>query len=144
MATAGVMPDYTKPHPEHRFRRRLRTFAVVQPIGDAYIPQARQPGELPKGGTQLDGIRIPQRIVDGDFAGWLRAAMKSRRMSARMVGIRTGINHSTITRLLYGYRAPTLAITIRLLRLFGDDVTDQRSTNGGAAGAEAPESISSR
>ena len=32
----------------------------------------------------MDTIRIPQRIVDGDFAGWLRAAMKSRRMSARM------------------------------------------------------------
>jgi transcriptional regulator with XRE-family HTH domain len=69
-------------------------------------------------------IRIPQRIVDGDVAGWLRDAMKARRMSARMVGLRTGMNHSTITRLLHGYRQPTLANTITLLRLFGDDATD--------------------
>ena len=68
-------------------------------------------------------IRIPQRIVDGDFAGWLRAAMEARHMSARMVGLRTGMNHSTITRLLYGYRQPTLANTISLLRLFGDGPT---------------------
>ena len=91
----------------------------------------------------MDSIRIPQRIVDGDFAGWLRAAMKSRHMSARMVGIRTGVNHSTITRLLYGYREPTLATTIALLRFFGDDVTDQTLANGRAAGVEPPESISS-
>ena len=92
----------------------------------------------------MDSIRIPQRIVDGDFAGWLRDAMDSRRISARTVGLRTGMDHSTMTGLLYGHREPTLATTIALLCLFGDDVTDQRLTNGRAAGAEPPESISSR
>lgn len=84
----------------------------------------------------MDSVRIPQRIVDGDFAGWLRDAMQARRMSARMVGLRTGMNHSTITRLLYGYRQPTLSNTIVLLRFFGDAETDQSMTNGRAAGAE--------
>jgi transcriptional regulator with XRE-family HTH domain len=102
-------------------------------------------GAVPEGGHELDSIRIPQRIVDGDFAGWLRDAMNARHMSARMVGLRTGINHSTITRLLYGYREPTLATTIALLRLFGDGETDQPLTNGRAAGTKPPpESISSR
>ena len=83
----------------------------------------------------MESIRIPRRIVDGDFAGWLRDAMNSRRMSARMVGLRTGVNHSTITRLLYGYREPTLATTIALLRLFGEDPTDDSVTNGHVFGA---------
>ena len=89
----------------------------------------------------MDNIRIPQRIVDGDFAGWLRDAMQARRMSARMVGLRTGMNHSTITRLLYGYRQPTLSNTIVLLRFFGDDETDQPLTKGRAAGAETDISL---
>jgi transcriptional regulator with XRE-family HTH domain len=92
----------------------------------------------------LDSIRIPQRIVDGDFAGWLRDAMNSRRMSARMVGLRTGISHSTVTRLLYGYREPTLATTLALLRLFGDDVTDQPLTKGRAGRTEPPPDLSLR
>ena len=68
----------------------------------------------------MNGIEIPARIIDGDFAGWLRDAMTARRMSGRMVALRTGINHSTITRLLYGYREPTLTTLLALLRLFGD------------------------
>jgi transcriptional regulator with XRE-family HTH domain len=81
----------------------------------------------------MNNIRIPQRIVDGDFAGWLREAMKARRMSARMVGLRTGVNHSTITRLLHGYREPTVATLIRLLRLFDDEATDQPLTDRSSA-----------
>ena len=90
----------------------------------------------------MDSIRIPQRIVDGDFAGWLRDAMNARRMSARMVGLRTGMNHSTVTRLLYGYRQPTLTNTILLLRLFGDDTRDQSVTPVRAAGAQEPGDLS--
>lgn len=90
----------------------------------------------------MDGIRIPRRIVDGDFAGWLRDAMTARRMSARMVGLRTGMNHSTVTRLLYGYRQPTLTNTILLLRLFGEDARDQSMTPGRAAGTQEPGDLS--
>jgi transcriptional regulator with XRE-family HTH domain len=68
-----------------------------------------------------NGYRVvPSRVLGGDFAGWLRDAMDARRMSARMVGLRTGINHSTITRLLYGHREPTLTTLLALLRLFED------------------------
>jgi transcriptional regulator with XRE-family HTH domain len=65
----------------------------------------------------MDSIGIPSRILSGDFAGWLRDAMKARRMSARMVGARSGIDHSTITRLLHGQRQPSLATAVALLRL---------------------------
>lgn len=82
----------------------------------------------------MDDIRIPPRIIDGDFAGWLRDAMASRRLSARVVGMRTGINHSTITRLLHGGREPTLATVLALLRLFGSEPPEHGvRTNGGEA-----------
>jgi transcriptional regulator with XRE-family HTH domain len=76
---------------------------------------------LPAYDPAVDDIRIPKRVIEGDFAGWLRDAMNARRMSARMVGLRTGLNHSGITRLLYGGREPTVATLVALLRLFGDD-----------------------
>ena len=72
------------------------------------------------------GIEIPARVMDGDFAGWLRDAMTARRMSGRMVALRTGINHSTINRLLYGYREPTLTTLLALLRLFEDTPSAER------------------
>lgn len=71
----------------------------------------------------MDSIRIPPRIVDGDFTGWLRDAMNARGMSARMVGLQTGMNHSTITRLLSGDREPRFTTLIALLRLFADQAS---------------------
>lgn len=90
----------------------------------------------------MDSIRIPQRIIDGDFAGWLRGAMKARRMSTRMVALRTGVNHSTISRLRFGYHEPNLATTLALLRLFADDPTGEPLTNGYAAGREQSPDLS--
>jgi hypothetical protein len=66
----------------------------------------------------VGSTQIPQRIIDGDVAGWLREEMNARRMSARMVGLRAGINHSSVTKLLYGGRQPTLTTTVALVRLF--------------------------
>jgi transcriptional regulator with XRE-family HTH domain len=78
----------------------------------------------------LDSIGIPPRILGGDFAGWLRDAMRARRLSARAVGMRTGINHSTVTRLLHGERQPSLATAVALMRLLGSDPVGEQLTNG--------------
>jgi hypothetical protein len=48
----------------------------------------------------VESTQIPPRIIDGDVAGWLREEMNARRTSARMVGLRAGINHSSVTKLL--------------------------------------------
>jgi transcriptional regulator with XRE-family HTH domain len=66
--------------------------------------------------TPVDSHRIPSRVLAGDFAGWLRDAVRARGLSARMVGMRTGVNYSTITRLMNGERVPTLATALALLR----------------------------
>ena len=64
-------------------------------------------------------LSVPLRVLDGDFAGWLRDAMDSRGLSARMVGLRTGIHYSSITRLAQGNRAPSLVTAVARLRLLG-------------------------
>jgi hypothetical protein len=76
----------------------------------------------------MDSIGIPPRILGGDFAGWLSDAMQARRMSARMVGLRSGIDHSTVTRLVKGERQPTLATAVALLRLLSSAAANQEPT----------------
>jgi transcriptional regulator with XRE-family HTH domain len=62
-------------------------------------------------------VRIPERVLEGDFSGWLRAAMETRAISQRMLAARSGVHHSTISRLLTGVREPTLATAIALIEV---------------------------
>ena len=78
----------------------------------------------------MESIQIPQRIIEGDVAGWLHDEMNARRMSARMVGLRAGINHTSVTKLLHGGRQPTLTTTVALVRLFGSDRIGELAQNG--------------
>jgi ribosome-binding protein aMBF1 (putative translation factor) len=71
----------------------------------------------------LDSFMVPSRILEGDFAGWLRDAMAARGLSTRMLAIRAGINHTTIHRLAAGERQPTLATAVALLRVLAGSVT---------------------
>lgn len=67
----------------------------------------------------MDNMRIPARILEGDFAGWLRDAMNERGMSPRMVGLQAGIDPRCVAQILYGGRDPTIATALALLRLLG-------------------------
>ncbi len=69
----------------------------------------------------MDSLGIPSRVLEGDFAGWLREAMAARRLSTRMLAIRAGIDHSTIYRLATGDRQPSLATAVALLRVLAAD-----------------------
>ena len=75
----------------------------------------------------MDSIALPPRIVGGDFAGWLRDAMRARGLSTRMLQLRTGLDHSSIYRLTLGQRQPSLATALALLRVLGD-VSDESVT----------------
>jgi transcriptional regulator with XRE-family HTH domain len=72
----------------------------------------------------LDSLRVPRRILDGDFAGWLRDAMTARGMTTRMLGMRSGLDHSTIYRLALGERQPSLATAVALLRILGEEAEE--------------------
>lgn len=68
-------------------------------------------------GTRIvDDLLLPSRITDGDFGGWLREALAERRISQRTLAMRTGINHSTISRLLSG-GSPSFQTAIAIIKI---------------------------
>ena len=76
----------------------------------------------PYRGGAVGDIRIPSRIVEGDFRGWLCDAMNAKHMSPRMVGRQTGLDPKAVARLLYGGRQPTLMTLMALIDLFDDEL----------------------
>lgn len=53
------------------------------------------------------------------FRDWLRAEMHRRSMSQRMLAERSGVNHSTISRLVSSGRTPSMATMARLADALG-------------------------
>lgn len=64
-------------------------------------------------------IVVPLAWLEGRFADWLRERMAERGVTQRMLAMRSGMNHSTISRLLDDDRQPTLATAVALLRVLG-------------------------
>ena len=50
------------------------------------------------------------------FNEWLRAELKAKKMSQRQLAQRSGVDHSTISRLIRGDRMPSLGTATRLAR----------------------------
>jgi transcriptional regulator with XRE-family HTH domain len=50
------------------------------------------------------------------FNEWLRAQLKARKMSQRQLAAQSGVDHSTISRLLRGDRTPSLGTATKLAR----------------------------
>jgi transcriptional regulator with XRE-family HTH domain len=50
------------------------------------------------------------------FNEWLRAQLKARKMSQRQLAQQSGVDHSTISRLLRGDRTPSLGTATKLAR----------------------------
>jgi transcriptional regulator with XRE-family HTH domain len=58
------------------------------------------------------------------FNSWLRGQLKEKKMSQRQLALQSGVDHSTISRLIKGDRMPSLGTATRLargLREIGDD-----------------------
>jgi hypothetical protein len=62
-------------------------------------------------------VVIPERVVAGDFAGWLRDSMAERRMSYRLLALQAGLDHTTIHRLAHGERIPSLTTALALIEV---------------------------
>jgi transcriptional regulator with XRE-family HTH domain len=64
--------------------------------------------QIPTAGSGLLGR-------DGDaFNEWLQSALKARRMSQRQLARRSGVDHSSISRLISGHRVPSLRTAMRI------------------------------
>jgi transcriptional regulator with XRE-family HTH domain len=48
------------------------------------------------------------------FNAWLRGRLKEKRMSQRQLALQSGMNHSTISRLIKGDRMPSLGTATKL------------------------------
>lgn len=53
------------------------------------------------------------------FSRWMETAMQRRGLSGRHLAWRSGVDHSTISRLRRGQRLPTLGTALRLARVLG-------------------------
>ena len=62
-------------------------------------------------------LLVPARLLGGDFTGWLRDALTARGMSQRMLATLSGIDHSTVSRLLNGDREPSLRTALALIQV---------------------------
>ena len=60
---------------------------------------------------------VPPAWLDGDFAAWLQERMDERGLTQRMLALRSGVNHSTISRLINSNRQPNLSSALALLRV---------------------------
>ena len=54
------------------------------------------------------------------FNAWLRGRLKEKRMSQRQLALQSGVDHSTISRLIKGDRMPSLRTATKLARVLRD------------------------
>ena len=69
----------------------------------------------------LQHLTIPSRWLEDDFAAWLQESMTQRGMSQRMLALRAGVSHSSVSRLLSGDRSPSLPTALALLRVLANE-----------------------
>ena len=79
----------------------------------------------PRGVTSTVSVAVEFGRAGHGWAGaivfnvWLRRQMRERRMSQRQLALLSGVDHSTVSRLLSGERVPSLATATRLARSLG-------------------------
>src|SRR5450830_386179 len=68
----------------------------------------------------IEPYREPARHMTGQngraFNEWLRAQLKTKKMSQRQLAQQSGVDHSTISRLIRGDRMPSLGTATKLAR----------------------------
>jgi transcriptional regulator with XRE-family HTH domain len=62
------------------------------------------------------------------FREWLTLQLRARRMSLRQVALRSGVNVSTVSRIVRGERRPTLRTAVRLARVVRDSADESSAT----------------
>ena len=62
------------------------------------------------------------------FRDWLTLQLRSRRMSLRQLAHRSGVNVSTVSRIVRGERRPTLNTAVRLARVVRDTADESSAS----------------
>ncbi|HEV8490414.1 MAG TPA: helix-turn-helix transcriptional regulator [Candidatus Limnocylindrales bacterium] len=62
------------------------------------------------------------------FRDWLTLQLRARRMSLRQLAHRSGVNVSTVSRIVRGERRPTLRTAVRLVRVVRESADESSAT----------------
>jgi transcriptional regulator with XRE-family HTH domain len=62
------------------------------------------------------------------FRDWLTLQLRARRMSLRQLAHRSGVNVSTVSRIVRGERRPTLSTAVRLARVVREAADEPSAT----------------
>jgi transcriptional regulator with XRE-family HTH domain len=62
------------------------------------------------------------------FRDWLTVQLRARRMSLRQLAHRSGVNVSTVSRIVRGERRPTLRTAVRLARVVRETADESSAT----------------
>lgn len=84
---------------------------------------ASRNGVEPMFGARRGALAVRVPYPDHELARWVREALQQRRMSQRQLAHRSGVDHSTISRLLQGSQ-PTYRTAARLTRVLAASPSD--------------------
>jgi transcriptional regulator with XRE-family HTH domain len=76
---------------------------------------ARTTGAVRSGARKSQRSRMTLQ-TPRSFNAWLRAQLKEKKMSQRQLALQSGVDHSTISRLIKGDRMPSLGTATKLAR----------------------------
>ncbi len=62
------------------------------------------------------------------FRDWLTVQLRARRMSLRQLAHRSGVNVSTVSRIVRGERRPTLRTAVRLAKVVRENADESSAT----------------
>ena len=107
-APHGTPPDSTPSSSLRTGREYQRGIGMVRPRADTLDEPAEPPRHESKAAMTTDNGRA--------FNEWLRAQLKAKKMSQRQLAQQSGVDHSTISRLIRGDRMPSLGTATKLAR----------------------------
>ncbi len=83
-----------------------------------------------RSGERADRDSNGSDSAGASFSEWLRTQLKARRMSQRLLAERSGVDHSTISRIVSGERTPRLDTAAKLTRELGGVAERDRISTG--------------
>ena len=85
-----------------------------------------------------DSVMSPTSFDDRTFSQWLNDELRARKLTQRQLACRSGVDHSTISRLTRGNRTPSLRTVDRLARSLGMGARLDNAHRQGARRYESP------
>ena len=125
MRTASGPPQSLRARDPARIERPARRRSVSR---STFLLLRRPPCEgmlgllgRTTGGAFADGVQHITRSqmtlqTPRSFNSWLRSQLKEKKMSQRQLALQSGVDHSTISRLIKGDRMPSLGTATKLAR----------------------------